>query len=182
MKKGILKRGIVFLLVIAMVFSVAGCGKKKNVAEKQKMTEADKDTVYTYDVLDLDEEILVIMSQFVPIMVSNVLPYVAISLLGYLMFGLVGRNYMQYYNLQTCKKISITMLVVTILSLAATIGLHFACKLTNAHLAVQLDYANIIVTVILCIVMIVVTSLPWKIYNIIYKHRYAAYQKSEGGN
>ena len=57
MKKGFLKRGIVFLLVIAMVFSVAGCGKKKNVAEKQKMTDAEKDTVYTYEVLSMDNEI-----------------------------------------------------------------------------------------------------------------------------
>lgn len=153
-----------------------------DIASSLDLTFFEYGATISINGIDLDEEILVIMLQFVPIMVSNVLPYVAISLLGYLMFGLVGRNYMQYYNLQTCKKISITMLVVTILSLAATIGLHFACKLTNAHLAVQLDYANIIVTVILCIVMIVVTSLPWKIYNIIYKHRYAAYQKSEGGN
>ena len=56
MKKGFLKRGIVLLLVIAMAFSVVACGKKNNEAERQKMTEADKDSVYTYEVLSWDEE------------------------------------------------------------------------------------------------------------------------------
>ena len=56
MKKGFLKRGIVFLLVIAMAFSVVACGKKNKEVEKQKMTEADKDSVYTYEVLAWDEE------------------------------------------------------------------------------------------------------------------------------
>ena len=74
------------------------------------------------------------------------------------------------------------MLVAEILSLAATYGLQFACKSTDAPLAVQLNYTNIIVTTVLCIVMIVVTSLPWKIYNIIYRYRYTAYKKNEGGN
>lgn len=139
--------------------------------------------VINFSGIDLDETIVVILLQFVPVMVANILPYAAISLLGYLIYGLVGRNYSQYYNLQSCKKISITMLVVSVFSLAATIGLHFICKATNlCPLAVQVNYANAIVTILLCVVMIVVTSLPWKIYNVIYKHRYAAYQKSEGGN
>jgi len=139
--------------------------------------------VINFSGIDLDETIVVILLQFVPIMVANILPYAAISLLGYLIYGLVGRNYTQYYNLQSCKKISVTMLVVSVFSLAATIGLHFICKATNlCPLAVQVNYANAIVTILLCVVMIVVTSLPWKIYNVIYKHRYAAYQKSEGGN
>lgn len=134
------------------------------------------------DGIDLNEEIFVVLLQFVPIMVSGILPYVAISLLGYLMFCLVSRNYVQYYNLQTCKKISISMLIVSILSLAATIGLYFTCKLTSTHLSVQLNYTNIVLTIVLCIVMIVTTSLPWKIYNAIYNRRYAAYKKIEGGN
>lgn len=133
--------------------------------------------------IDLDETIVVILLQFVPIMVANVLPYAAISLLGYLIYGLVGSNYTQYYNLQFCKKISVTMLVVSVLSLIATIGLHLICKATNlCSIAVQVNYANAIATILICVLLIVVTFLPWKIYNVIYKHRYAAYQKSKGGN
>lgn len=130
----------------------------------------------------LNEEIIVILLQFVSIMVSNLLPFAAISLLGYLGFGLVGGNHIQYYNLQNCKKVSVTMLVVSIFHLASTIGLYFICKLTNARIAVQIDYVNIVMTMALCILMIIATSLPWKIYHIIYKHHYAVYKKSEGSN
>ena len=43
-------------------------------------------------------------------------------------------------------------------------------------------YVNIVMTMALCILMIIATSLPWKIYHIIYKHHYAVYKKSEGSN
>lgn len=126
------------------------------------------------------EKIVVILLQFVSIMVSNVLPYAAVSSLGYLMFCLVDRSYIQYYNLQICRKFSVTMLVVSGISLATTIGLHLVCKSANSPLYVQFNYTNIGMTMALCVLMIVVTSLPWKIYNIIYKHHYVMYKKSEG--
>ena len=56
MKKTIFKKGVVLLLAISMVFSVAGCGKKDNTREKQKMTEADKNAIYTYETIQWDEE------------------------------------------------------------------------------------------------------------------------------
>lgn len=131
--------------------------------------------------INFDEmAIFVVLLQFVPIMVANVLPYAAISLLAYLLYGLVGRNYTQYYNLQTCKKVSAVMLVVSIFSLAATIGLSVACLLTDTYLSIKIDYTNAIITLLLCIALIVITSLPWKIYKTTYRRRYAKYQKREG--
>ena len=56
MKKRILKKSIVLLLAISMIFGVAGCGQKKNNTDKQKMSEADKDSIYTYEIMDWDEE------------------------------------------------------------------------------------------------------------------------------
>lgn len=56
MKKGIFKRSIVFLLVSCMLFSVVGCGKKDNAGKKQKMSDADKETVYSYETIDLDQD------------------------------------------------------------------------------------------------------------------------------
>ena len=107
---------------------------------------------------------------------------IALSLLGYLLFGLVGRSHIQYYNLQACKKVSITMLVASIFSIAATVGLYFICKASKIPFAVEINYGNIVTTVLLCVFMIVVTSLPWSIYKMLYRHHYMVYQKSEGGN
>lgn len=124
--------------------------------------------------------ITAILLQFVPIMVANLLPYMAISLLGYLVYVLVGRDYVQYHYLHACKKISVTMLVVSLFSLAATVGLYFVFQ--DSSIGFEIDYINAGVTTVLCVVMIVITSLPWKIYKTVFKHRYAAYLKSEGGN
>ena len=131
---------------------------------------------------DFDRASILIFLQFVPIVVSTLLSYVSISLFGYLMVGLVRKNYMQYHILQSCKKISISMLVVSIFSIAATVGLYFVCKATNSLLAVQFNYTNMVLTILLCVAMIVVTALPWTIYNRSYKRRYAAYKQSKGGN
>ena len=130
----------------------------------------------------VDETLILIFLQFIPVMVAHVLPFAAMSLLGYLMFGLTCRNYLQYYNLQVCKRVSVTMLVVSIFSLAATIGLHYICKTTEAYLTVEVNYVNAITTVLFSIVMIILTSLPWKFYKAVYRHRYATYQKNGGGN
>lgn len=56
MRKSFFKKGIVLLLAVSMVFSVAGCGKKENTREKQKMSEADKNAIYTYETIGWDEE------------------------------------------------------------------------------------------------------------------------------
>lgn len=57
MKKAIFKKSLVILLAFSMVFSVAGCGKKENVKEKQKMSEEDKEAIYTYETIAWDEEL-----------------------------------------------------------------------------------------------------------------------------
>lgn len=129
---------------------------------------------------EFNEDLFVVLLQFISIMVANVLPFAAISLLGYFLFCLVDRNYIQYYNLQNGKKISIMMLVVSIMSLISNIALYFAFMFTDTGFEVQLDYTNIVLTIVLLIVMIVLTALPWKIYNIAYKRHYNAYKKSEG--
>lgn len=56
MKKMMLKKCIVVLLAVSMVLSVAGCGKKDVTREKQKMSEADKNAIYTYETIEWDEE------------------------------------------------------------------------------------------------------------------------------
>lgn len=56
MKGAIFKRSIVLLLAVSMVFSVAGCGKRETTREKQKMSEADKNAIYTYETMEWDEE------------------------------------------------------------------------------------------------------------------------------
>lgn len=57
MKKTFIKKSIVLLLAVSMVFSVAGCGKKEITREKQMMSEADKDAIYTYEAIEWDEEV-----------------------------------------------------------------------------------------------------------------------------
>ena len=56
MKKVLVRKGIVLLLAVSMLFSAAACGKKDNVREKQKMSDADKDAVYTYEAIDLNRD------------------------------------------------------------------------------------------------------------------------------
>ena len=130
--------------------------------------------------IDFDETLLMIIVQFVPVFVAKVLPFAAISLLGYLMFVLTCEKHIQYYKLQSCKKISIMMLVLSGISLIATLVLYFVCEMTYTTLEVHLNYVNIILTILFCAVMIVITAMPWRIYNIIYNHRFAAYKKVKG--
>jgi hypothetical protein len=138
-------------------------------------------SVIAFNGVKFDPTIVVTLLQFVCIMVANVLPFVAISMIGYLMCCLVGRNYIQYRSLQTCKKISVMMLVASIFSIVSTVGLYFSCKAAEINITVRINYINMITTVAICIALIIVTSLPWNIYNMLYKHRYEAYRKSEGG-
>ena len=56
MKKTFFKKSIVLLLAVSMIFSVAGCGKQEAVKEKQRMTEEDKNSIYTYETIEWDEE------------------------------------------------------------------------------------------------------------------------------
>lgn len=56
MKKKLFKKSLVLLLALSMVFSVAGCGKKEDSREKQKMSEEDKNSIYTYETMEWSEE------------------------------------------------------------------------------------------------------------------------------
>ena len=131
---------------------------------------------------DFDITLFIMLLELTMIFCAKIMPYAAISLVGYLIYGLVSRNYMQYYNLQACKKVSILMLVVSILSALSTVGLFFICNSAGLSLGVKMNYVNMAVTVVLCIVMIVLTSLPWKLFVSAYNRRYEEFKKSEGGN
>lgn len=56
MRKTFMKRSIVIFMALIMAVSVAGCGKKDNTKEKQKMTEEEKNAIYTYESMGFDEE------------------------------------------------------------------------------------------------------------------------------
>ena len=71
---------------------------------------------------------------------------------------------------------------MSIFSIASTVGFYFSCKSSETDMTVHMNYTNMITTVAICIALIVVTSLPWKICTAVYKHRYEVYRKSEGGN
>ncbi len=128
-----------------------------------------------------DEMVLVVLLQFVAVFAANVLPFAALSLIGYLMFGLVSKNYVQYAKLYACRQVTIFMLISACASVAATVGMLFLFNGRGTGLTVHLNYQNMIFTVVSCVVLLVLLSIPWRVYNVIYKRRYASYQKSEGG-
>ncbi len=128
-----------------------------------------------------DEMILVVFLQFVAVFAANVLPFAALSLIGYLMFGLISKNYVQYAKLYACRQVTIFMLISACASVAATVGMLFLFNGRGTGLTVHLNYQNMIFTVVSCVVLLVLLSIPWRVYNVIYKRRYAFYQKSEGG-
>lgn len=63
MKKTIFKKSIVLLLAFSMILTFVGCGNREKEIEKTKMSEADKDSIYAYEVMDWDEETLQNMGQ-----------------------------------------------------------------------------------------------------------------------
>ncbi len=128
-----------------------------------------------------EEIILVFGLQILPILVADLLPYASLSLLGYLIYGLTGKQHVQYHHLHACKQVSIAMLVASLMSIAATVGLFFVCRAAGAVFFVRFNYVNAIVTVALCVVMIILTAMPWNIYGMSYKRRYKAYRESDGG-
>lgn len=58
MKKTIIKKSIVLLLAFSMILTFIGCGNREKEIEKTKMSEEDKNSIYSYEVLGWDEEIL----------------------------------------------------------------------------------------------------------------------------
>lgn len=56
MKHKFMKKGIVLLLALSMVLAFTGCKGKEKEPEKTKMSEEDKNTVYQYNVLNLNNE------------------------------------------------------------------------------------------------------------------------------
>lgn len=124
--------------------------------------------------LDVDApvaSIILVLFQLFSVLVVNILPFAALSLIGYLIYGLISRNYIQYYALHACNKVCVSMLIVSILSLGATVALKFLCDEEGVNLLVEFDYTNMVITILSCIAMLVLTSLPWKIYGILYRRR-----------
>lgn len=57
MKKTFLKKSLMIVLAVSMVFTVIGCGKKEVTREKQMMSEEDKNAIYTYETIEWDEDL-----------------------------------------------------------------------------------------------------------------------------
>lgn len=125
---------------------------------------------------------VLIAVQFVAIMVAKMLPYMALSLLGYLVHGLLGKNYEQYYNLHICKKVLRMMFTTAILGLLCT-GFMYLCPMayrSEGGYVVTVNVLNCALTVGLCIVGMILASMPWSIYNKNYKRKYKNYKANEG--
>ncbi len=133
--------------------------------------------------LDMDLSFVVILLQLEVLLMAYLLPFAALSLLGYLVYGIASKNYIQYYNLYSCKKVAITMLVFAIISLACTVGLYFIYDNVSlmGDIHYELDYVNCGLTIGLCIVLIVLTSMPWKLYNSSLNRRFNAFKNRQKG-
>ncbi len=134
--------------------------------------------------LDLDLSFAVILLQMEVLLMAHLLPFAALSLLGYLVYGIAGKDYIQFYNLYSCKKVAITMLVFSILSVAGTVGLSFLfenVQLVGQTIHYEIDYLNCGLTVGLCIVLVIFTSMPWKIYNSSLNRRFNAFKNRQKG-
>lgn len=139
--------------------------------------------MYYDDVLSLGEysPAVLLAVAFVAAMVAKMLPYMALSLLGYLVHGLLCKNYEQYYNLLCCKKVLRMMLTTAILGLLCTGYVYLGpLALGSEGYMVTMDVLNCGLTVGLCIVGMILASMPWKIYNKVYKRKLKKYKSNEG--
>ncbi len=125
--------------------------------------------------------IWVILLQFIPIVVANLLPFAALSLVGYLIICLMEKDYVQFYSLHHCRKAVVAMLTSSLISLVATILLSIIYGVDSAvSVVVEVDYIGLAWTILSCIIMIVLTSIPWKMYKIAYNRQYQECKKDAG--
>lgn len=139
--------------------------------------------MYYDDVLSLGEfsPAVLLAVAFVAAMVAKMLPYMALSLLGYMLHGLLCKNYEQYYNLLCCKKVLRMMLTTAILGLLCAGYVYLGpLALGSEGYMVTMDVLNCGLTVGLCIVGMILTSVPWNIYNKVYKRKFKRYKANEG--
>ena len=139
-----------------------------------------------YFLMDLTDSLAVLCTflQFVCVIVARVLPYAALSLVGYLIYGVACSKYVQYYQLRSAQKVSVVMLVLSIMSLASAVVLNVITTANADEIASEVlvvDYTSGVITIALCVAMIVLTSLPWKFYRMSYKRHFAEYKKNGGG-
>ena len=135
------------------------------------------------DFFDLngDQPPVVIALQFIMVLVAKMLPYMALSLLGYLIHGLLGKNYEQYYNLLSCKKMMRMTFTTALLAMFGTVFMYFCTetsRISGFHL--EFNVFNCGMTAGLCIVGLILTSTPWRVYNRTYKRKYKKYKNNEG--
>ncbi len=123
---------------------------------------------------------MILLLQFVLIFAANILPLAAFSFVGYMIYGLVSKNYVQFYKLKACNRAAISMLIVSVLALAAAIAAVFFCSNETLGVQVNLQYENIAITLALHILLLVITPIPYKIYMAIHKRHRAFYTKLEG--
>ena len=139
-----------------------------------------------YFFMDLTDSLAALCTflQVVCTIVARVLPYAALSLVGYLIYGVACSKYVQYYQLRSAQKVSVVMLVLSIMSLASAVVLNVITTANADEIASEVlvvDYTSGVITIALCVAMIVLTSLPWKFYRMSYKRHFAEYKKNGGG-
>ena len=130
---------------------------------------------------ELDPALLMPILQFIPIAIANILPFAALSLIGYLLFGLASRNSLQYYHLQSCRTMASTMMGASVFSIVCLFAMQFLGDMIGANFSVSINYINLITTILLLVFILVLTSLPWTLYNATYEHRYSSYLKKQRG-
>lgn len=122
---------------------------------------------------------LALFMELAMILISNIMPILALSLVGYLIYCITEENYIQYFNLENARKISVYMLVFSIINLVLTIAMMLWCEKAGCLVRIEIDYVNVVITLFLEITLIVFLAMPWKIYNITYKKLYEQYKQSE---
>lgn len=125
-------------------------------------------------------EFIVIPLETVLLFFVNILPYMLLTLLGYLLLVLLESDYKQFYNLRACQKVSKIMLAMSIMELLFTIILTILINVTNEPNPASISYGNIVLTIVLIALMIVITMIPWEIYNIKYRHYKSKFENMIG--
>ena len=129
----------------------------------------------------LQHTVIVGFLQLIPILVADILPFAALSMLGYFAYCIASPAYMQYYKLETCRKMAINTLAAAICSIVITVATKILCEKQGSAFTVELNIPNMLITLLTLAGMILLTSAPWKIYCSINEKRYENMKHSEGG-
>ena len=77
------------------------------------------------------------------------------------MHCMVDKAHNQLYQLNVCRRCSISILVLSVISVGCTIGLDKILRAEDgALMSITVDYKNVILTLSLCVLIIILTSIP----------------------